>query len=343
MTSSIVKRRNAQRWREHAPSGVTERKTSRRRIALTGVRSFLGRRLLHLLRKDRRYGKIILLDVARPEERSRKCVFYAVDLTQPGIDQTITDILAAEGVDAVAHLAFPSTPRRDERVSHELTVIGTLNILKACARAPIHKLVVRSTTLVYGADYRNPSLLDENYPLNGARADGFIRDQVEVERMVNKLASNHPDKTVTALRFCPILSHHHTDVITRFLNRSTIVTPFGYDPLIQFIHPDDALMALKKALDEDYHGAFNIVGRGVLYLSTVLWLTNKRAVPLLSSLAYPLADALWYLNAWEAPGRHLDFLRYSCVADGEKAERVMGFSPRYSTKEALLAYLKNEI
>ncbi len=343
MTSSVMKRKNAQRGRGRTPSDVGAHKTSRRRIALTGARSFLGHGLLHLLRKDRRYSKIILLDVARPEERSRKCAFYAVDLTQPGIDQTITDILAAEGVDTVAHLAFPSAPRRDERVTHELMVIGTLNILKACARASIRKLVVRSTTLVYGADYRNPSLLDEDHPLNGARADGFIRDQVEVERMVKKFARNHPHTTVTALRFCPILSHHHTDFITRFLKRSTIVTPFGYDPLIQFIHPDDALNALKKALDEDHPGVFNIVGRGVLYLSTILWLSKKRAVPLFSSLASPLADALWYLNAWEAPGAHLDFLRYSCVANGEKAERVMGFSPRYSTKETLLVYLNDEI
>jgi UDP-glucose 4-epimerase len=308
-------------------------------VVLTGAHGFLGSRLLHLLQRDRRYHKVVVLDIKPPEDPNRKYRYYPVDLTEPGIDKTLAEIFIKEQAETVTHLAFHSSPHHDERMSHELTVIGTLNMLKACHRVPVRKLVVQSTTLVYGASYRNPSLLDEDHPLNGARSYGFIRDKVEVETMVRKLARSCPETVITTLRFCPILSRQHSDYITDFLERSIVVTTFGYDPLIQFVHEDDALRALKKAVDVDYPDAINIVGKGVMYLSTVLHLAEKTKVPVLSPLATPFVDALWYLKMSDAPGTHLDYLRYSCIASGEKAERVMGFSPKYSTKDALLYYL----
>jgi UDP-glucose 4-epimerase len=321
-----------------APAPVTRGK-QRRTVVLTGARGFLGSQLLHRLQKDQSYGPIILLDIKPPDRLTRKCKYYHLDLTEPGIDKTLAEILAKEQAETIVHLAFHSSPPHDERMSHELTVIGTLNVLKACRRTPVRKLVVQSTTLVYGASHLNPSLLEEDHPLNGAHSYGFIRDKVEVESMLRKLARSCPEMVNTALRFCPMLSRHHSDYITRFLERSVVLTTLGYDPLIQFLHPVDALTALKKAVDEDYPGPFNIVGGGVLYLTTVLSLAKKKMAPVLSPLAYPLVGALWYLNLSEAPGAHLDYLRYSCIANGEKAEKVMGFVPKYSTKETLLAYL----
>jgi UDP-glucose 4-epimerase len=323
-------------------SAMRKERNQRQCIALTGANGFLGSRLLKYLQKDRRYSEIVILDIKPPDRLTQKCKFYQIDLTEPGIDQAIAEILTREQCDAIVHLAFHSSPRHDERLSHELTVIGTLNMLKACRRANMRKLVIQSTTLVYGASYLNPSLLDEDHPLNGAGAYSFIRDKVEVERMLQKFAKNRSETIVSVLRFCPILSRHHSDYITHFLKRSVVLTTLGYDPLIQFIHEEDALAALKKAVDADVPGAFNVVGKGVLYLSTVLKLAEKASVPVLHPLAYPLVDFLWYLKMSEAPGGHLDYLRYSCIANGEKAEKVMGFSPVYSTKDTLLAYLSKE-
>ncbi len=315
------------------------RRRKRPVVVLTGAHGFLGRRLLARLQKDRRYRKVIILDVEPPEVSTRKCKFYRVDLTEPGIDKTIAEIFIEEQADIVVHLAFHSSPHGDERMSHELAVIGMLSMLKACDRVPVQKLVVQSTTLVYGADYRNPSLLDETHPLNGAGSYGYIRDKVEVEKMMQKLVRSCHETVITSLRFCPILSRHHSQYITDFLDRSVVLTALGYDPLVQFLHEEDALIALKKAVDEDCPGAINIVGRGVMYLSTVLRLAEKTTVPVFGPLAAPLVDMLWYLRMTEAPGTHLDYMRYSCVASGEKAEKEMGFSPKHSTKDTLLAYL----
>jgi UDP-glucose 4-epimerase len=34
----------------------------------------------------------------------------------------------------------------------------------------------------------------------------------------------------------------------------------------------------------------------------------------------------------------VDYLKYLCVADGERAATIMGFKPAYSTREAVLDF-----
>ncbi len=45
---------------------------------------------------------------------------------------------------------------------------------------------------------------------------------------------------------------------------------------------------------------------------------------------------------FEFPPIFLDFLRYVWVADGEKAQRELGFKARYNSKEALKKFLARE-
>jgi hypothetical protein len=42
----------------------------------------------------------------------------------------------------------------------------------------------------------------------------------------------------------------------------------------------------------------------------------------------------------EAPGGFIDYARFLFVADGGKARRELGFVPRYSSRDALVAYLQ---
>src|SRR5438876_996424 len=71
----------------------------------------------------------------------------------------------------------------------------------------------------------------------------------------------------------------------------------GFDPLMQFLHEEDAVSALCLALVSDVRGAFNIVGEGVLPYSTVLAMLGRLPLPLPRLVAYPLGRALWALQA----------------------------------------------
>ena len=52
------------------------------------------------------------------------------------------------------------------------------------------------------------------------------------------------------------------------------------------------------------------------------------------------ADVAWAAGLAEAPGRFLDYVRYSFMGDAEKAKRELGFEARYASRDALNSYLR---
>jgi UDP-glucose 4-epimerase len=112
----------------------------------------------------------------------------------------------------------------------------------------------------------------------------------------------------------------------------------GFDPLVQFVHEADAVAAFKLAVDRDLPGVYNIVGDGVLPLSTVIKLSGRLSLPVPRPLMNSLIGMLWLAQVAEAPPAFLDYLQYICVADGDRAKADMGFSPVYTSREALIDY-----
>ncbi|QQR80498.1 MAG: NAD-dependent epimerase/dehydratase family protein [Deltaproteobacteria bacterium] len=308
-------------------------------IALTGTAGFVGSQLLKALEEDPRYSKIIAIDYRKPPFETKKTKFYRFDLTETLADAKLLEIFEKENVDTVIHAAFPVSPPRDLTWAHELVSVGTMYVLDACAAKKIRKLISVSTTELYGAYPTNPNFLSEKHALRGGFKSKFLRDRVDADNQVISFAKKHPETVVTLLRPCTILGPNVNHYKTDFLQRIVIVTVLGYDPLFQCIHEDDVTRAFKLAIEKDFPGTFNLVGDGVLPLSRVLHLSGKLSVPLPGPLLYPVVNLLWALDIINAPGSRLDFLKYLCVADGEKAKKIMGFQPKYSTKETLLSFI----
>lgn len=307
-----------------------------RTVAVTGAASFLGTNLLGLLEEDDRIGRIVAIDVKAPNTAGEKTRMYEVNLTQPTAEERIGEILAAERVDCLVHMAFLASPTHARGLVHELESVGTMRLLNAARQAPsIRKLVMWSQTLLYGAHPTNPNFLTEKHQLRAPGTESFFVDKVEAETEVNRFAQQASGITVTILRTAPIVGPTVRNYVSRYLARRLVPTMMGYDPLVQFLHEADATAAFKLAIFRDVPGTFNIVGDGVLPLSTVIKLAGRAAVPIPHPLAAPVVNALWVAHFSEAPPSFLDYLRYICVADGEKAAREMGFQPAYTTREAL--------
>lgn len=310
----------------------------RRTVALTGADSFLGRNLIGLLEEDDSYPRIVALDVRRPKTAGKKTRFYEIDLTQPGIEARLTEILVAEDVDALVHLAFLSSPTVAEAWAHELESVGTMHVLHACRQVSLGKLVLGSQTMLYGPHPDNPNYITEKHPLRGIAGSQFLADKIEAEREVRRFADAMPECTVTTLRLAPLLGPTVTSWVTKWLSRRLVPTMMGFDPLVQFLHEVDAVAAVKVALDRRTPGTFNIVGDGVLPISTVVKLAGRMTVPLPSAMMRAASSLLWMASLNEAPPHFVAFLRYLCVADGSLAARALGFSPAFTTREAVLDF-----
>ncbi|HWU90948.1 MAG TPA: NAD-dependent epimerase/dehydratase family protein [Kofleriaceae bacterium] len=309
-------------------------------VAVTGACTFLGGELLRRLEEDPRYGKVLALDIRPPAlTPGGKVEFVKIDLTQPTVDGELATLLHRHAVDTFVHGAFLSHPTHAIEWAHELEDVGTMHVLNACAGIEPRRLVMISTTLVYGAHPKNPNFLVEDAELRGHRDSRFVNDKLRAEKQVQRFAKEHPGVEVCILRFAPILGPTISNMFTRFFTRPLAPVMLGHDPLMQFVHEQDAAYALQRAVESRATGAFNIVGKGVLPYTTVLALLGRVPVPMPGFVARQLSKVLWTTQLSGSPPSFLDFLLYLCVADGTRARRELGFTPRFSIKRTVLDFL----
>src|SRR5438876_799894 len=136
-------------------------------VAVTGAYSYMGAELIRRLEQDRRYYRVLAIDIRKPSFPLSKTQFHKVDLTLPTADAEIATILSREQVETVVHAAFLSVPTHNSAWAHEFENIGTVHVLNACSQSRIRKFILWSSTIVYGANPLNPNFLTEDHPLKG--------------------------------------------------------------------------------------------------------------------------------------------------------------------------------
>jgi UDP-glucose 4-epimerase len=307
-------------------------------VAVTGAHSFLGVEIIKLLENDRRYLKVIAIDIRKPDIPMVKTQFHKVDLTLPNADVEVANVLKKEEADTFVHLSFLSKPTHNSAWAHELEAIGTLHVLNACAACKLHKFIMWSLTALYGPHPFNCNYLTETMKIQGVPDSRFFTDKIEAERLAQRFRRENPGIVVTILRTASILGHRINNYVSKFFDLPLVPLMMGYDPLIQLLHERDAVEAFKLSIDADFNGEYNVAGEGVLPLSTALALAGKIALPLPHFLAYPLAKILWATQILDTPPSYLDFLRYICVGDIEKVRQEMGFVPRYDIRQIIAEF-----
>jgi len=283
---------------------------------------------------------VVAVDIASPPATLHGVRHRMLDLTLPGADRRLVEIFEEEGVDVVIHAAFFTDPRRDAAYSHELESIGTLHLAAAAAAGGVRHLVVRSFTAVYGARGQNPNFLTEERRPDPGGGLSWVRDKMEAEEHAFSFARRYPGLGVSVLRLAPLMGPGVHTFYSRIFSKRVVPVVLGYDPLVQLLHPEDALDAVDAVLARGASGILNIVPSDSMTLLTALHLSDKLTVPVPHPLAHPLADFWWGAGVGEAPGGFVDYARFPFVADGEKARRELGFSARYSSRDALQAFLE---
>jgi UDP-glucose 4-epimerase len=307
-------------------------------VGITGLGTFLGMRLAERLAA--RGVRVVGLDVRRPYRIAEKIRFQRIDLTEPTSDARLAELIARERIDTVLHAAFRAEPSSDREADHELETIGSLHVLNACAAAKVRRLVFPSSTMLYGPWPDNPNFLTEEHPLRGHPDAHQVQDRIEAESLLGRFVRGHPDVETTVLRHCWIMGPSYLDRVVAYFERPVVATLLGYDPLLQFVHEEDCLRAFERAVLESHPGVYNVVGKGVWPLSTLLRLAGKRGLALPTRLLYRMGDYPSKAQTGDAPAGFYDYLRYLWVAAGERGWAAFG-EPEYSTKEAWISFVSS--
>ena len=302
-------------------------------VMVTGVSRYLGGRFTQLLQADPDISRVIGVDVVPPKADLGDAEFVRADIRNPVIGK----VIAQAEVDTVVHMAVLATPldAGGRAMMKEINVIGTMQLLAACQKAPsVRKLVVKSSTAVYGSSPRDPAMFTEDLEPNAMARSGYAKDSVEVEGYVRGFARRRPDVGVTTLRFANFVGPAVQTPLTSYFSLPVVPTVLGFDPRLQFIHERDGLEVLWRSTLGDHDGTYNIAGDGVISLSQAIRRAGRPSVPLPQPAAPWIGQALRRLGVADFSSEQIRFLSFGRVVDTSRMKEVLGFTPRYSTREA---------
>lgn len=298
-------------------------------VILTGVCGRLGRLLLRGLHRE---GRVVGIDRREFLDAPPDLTHYRLDLRR----KACRDVFRREPVRAVVHLGVMHDPRVSAETRHTWNVEGFGRVLEYVAAHRIPKLVLLSSAAVYGARPGNAQFLSEDAPLLAASRLSEIRDLVELDMLAQTFFWRAPECATVILRPSFIAGRVHNEIFSYF---RLPVTPrlLGFDPMMQFVHEDDVVAALRLALRPGVRGIFNLGGPGVLPLSQVIARMGRPSMPVAHFLARRLLDGLWRFGLTDFPGREIDYLRYVCMVDDRRAREELGWLPRRTLEETIRA------
>lgn len=317
-------------------------------VLVTGVARHLGARFVAELRGRPGVDLVLGVDVqpprpavealAQPEGHAAPYRFHRLDLRRPAVSR----LLAEHGVDTVVHLAVSATAlgAANRASVKETNVIGTMQLLGACQKAPgVGRLVVKSTTGVYGSAPRDPAVFGERTQPRNLPGGGFAKDAAEVEGYVRGFARRRPDVDVTVLRFANIVGPGTDTPLSEYFALPLLPTVLGYDPRLQFVHEDDAVAVLCRAAlpaepGSANTGTFNVAGEGVLLLSQCARRLGRPTVPLLLPAISWVAGLARQTRIADISPEQLRLLTHGRVVDTSLLRDVFGYRPRFTTPEA---------
>jgi UDP-glucose 4-epimerase len=309
-------------------------------VLVTGVSRYLGGRFAKLLSTDPAVERVIGVDVIPPGHDLGETGFVRADIRNPVIGR----IIEHAGVDTVVHMSVIATPMgAGGRVSmKEINVIGTMQLLAACQRSPsLRRLVVKSTSAVYGSSPRDPALFSEDLVGKVPPRSGWGKDSVEVEGYVRGFSRRRPDVDVVTLRLANLIGPGIRTPMTDYFGLPVIPTVLGFDPRLQFLHEDDGLEALRRATLEEVSGVVNVAGDGVISLGQAARFAGRPTLPVPPRLAGAVGVLYRQTGLTDFSREQIRYLSYGRGLDTTRMREVLGLKPSYTTREAFLDFVRS--
>ena len=280
---------------------------------------------------------MIGVDVVPPRGDIGGMSFVRADIRNP----VIAKVIAKEDVDTVVHMSVISTPGSTggRSMMKELNVIGTMQLLAACQKAPgLQQLVVKSSTTVYGASSRDPAMFTETMEPRRAPRSGYAKDVADIEAYVRGFARRRPDVCVTTLRCANVFGPDVDSPLANYLRMPVIPTVLGFDPRMQLLHEQDLYAVLAHTLRAQEPGTFNVAGDDVLTLSQVVRRLQRPALPLPGFAFGTARSVLRSARVTDASAELQSFLTFGRGVDTTRMREVLGFEPAYTTAQALAEF-----
>ena len=313
------------------------------KVVIFGATGNVGTSLLRSLASEDAVDSVVGVARRRPAVEMPKVQWETADVARSDL------VPLVEGADAVVHLAWAIQPSRDLDALRATNVTGSRRVFEAVERAGVPALVYASSVGSYSPGPKDRKV-SEDWPTNGIATSFYSRHKAEVERLLDDLESRAPALRVVRLRKAIILKADAASGIRRLFLGPFVPTTLARPGLIpalpyvkglrtQFVHSHDVGEAYRLALVKEVRGAFNVAAEPVLDLKTIARLLDARPVRVPRILARGAADLTWRLHLQPSPVGWFDMAVQTPLLDATRAHEELGWTPRFTSAEALLDFL----
>lgn len=300
-------------------------------VAVTGAARGVGRALVtRLAAAGDAFAKIVAIDDHRGD--ATDVTWRVVDVRDPALAGRLA------GVDVVVHLDLDISLDADPTDRRAYNVRGAQTVLTAAAAERVGRVVLVSTSMVYGAGPDNPVPLPEDAPVAADPDAGLVGDFLEIEQLAARASTVHPGLTVSVLRPAALVGPGIDTVITRHFEAPRLLTAKGCAPRWQFCHVDDLVSALELAVLGEVTGVVAVGCDGWLEQEEVEAITGKRGFDLPATVTFSTAQRLHRIGVTPAPATDLHYVVYPWVVEPATL-RAAGWRPAYDNAGALRALL----
>ena len=314
------------------------------RIVVLGATGNVGTSVVQALGADDSVDEIVGVARRPPDTPVAKTTWVAADIE----DSDLASIF--RGADCVVHLAWRIQPAHDSPALLKTNVAGSARVFHAVAEAGVPALVYASSVGVYSPGPKDRPV-DESWPKEGTPTSFYARHKADVERLLDRFETEHPDVRVVRMRPALIFKRGSGEeqrryflgpLFPRFLARPGAIPIVPDMPGLRFqaVHADDIADAYRRTvLDAAAHGAFNVAAEPVLDADVLAGALSARKVPVPAMLVRGAMSVSGRRRLPPTPPGWLDLGLSVPVMDTTRVRTELGWEPRRSSVAAVLELL----
>jgi UDP-glucose 4-epimerase len=335
-----------------APASVARRFAIGLTVAVTGPTGEIGISAVGALEREPAVTRIVAM-ARRPFDPAAhgwaKTEYRQGDILERGsVEALVAD------ADVVVHLAYLIMGSRS--ASRHVNLEGSRSVFAATVDAGRpSRLVYTSSVAAYGYHSDNPVPLTEDVPARGTKEHYYSEQKAACEALLREV-TDESGLEVYMLRPCIVagpnataladsmpwrkVNGHLPTVLRGAAGLVEGMLPLLPDPgvALQLVHHDDVASAIALAvLGAGEPGAYNLAGDGEVTLRDVARATGTRAVRVPHAVATAASQVVARLPMVPATAEWIHVARTSVVMDTHRAKDVLGWRPRYTSRETLAA------
>jgi nucleoside-diphosphate-sugar epimerase len=311
---------------------------------VVGATGNVGTSLVDLLRDDPGVGSVCGVARRLPDrEAAPKTEWVSADIAKDDL------VGVFRGADTVIHLAWLFQPTHRPITTWRTNVLGGIRVFKAVARAGVPALVYASSVGAYSPGPKDRAV-DESWPTNGWPVAAYTREKAYLERVLDTFEHTSPETRVVRLRPGFIFKRESASqqrrlfagplLPNRLLRAGTVpVVPDLPGLRFQALHTADVAEAYRLAALRPVRGAFNIAADPVVDARLLADCLGARTLRMPSGPVRAALAAAWHMHLIPASPHLFDAVLRVPIMDTTRAETELGWSPRYSSREAIEEFL----